>query len=116
MRGFSFIELMIALLILSVGISAMLTLQQQTTQRALAAQQAVQAWQLLADYHEQLRVASGALGIRGEVTVLRAPFYYQVRWWPTGSTGQFEVQVQWQNVPHGNRTISAKSQEINAKQ
>ena len=43
MRGFSFIELMIALLILSVGISAMLTLQQQTTQRALAAQQAVQA-------------------------------------------------------------------------
>src|SRR5690554_8138438 len=107
MRGFSFIELMIALLILSVGSSAMLTLQQQTTQRALAAQQAIQAWQLLADYHEQLRVASGALGIRGEVSVLRAPFYYQVRWWPTGSTGQCEVQVEWAEGRHGNRRMGA---------
>lgn len=115
-QGFSLVEVMVTLLIVSIGITATVTFQRELVRRVVAAEQVMYAWQVLSEFHERLRAGDHPLNVSGQQQVARPPYLFEVSWSSAAGKGAFEVQVQWQSQAQKKQTITAKSHEIRDKQ
>lgn len=115
-QGFSLVEVMVTLLIVSIGITATVAFQRELVRRAVAAEQVMYAWQVLSEFHERLRAGDHPLNRSGQQQVARPPYLFEVSWSAVAGNGSFEVQVQWQSQTQKKQKITAKSHEIRDKQ